>query len=377
MPESSSPGFTDSLSHALASTDSGARMKTEIQELGNFIEQFVEYMVNVHDIWLTASKSGTDFPYPPRFSSSVRYFFMGVQTSSGVAADALVVADDFISNVIGILLDEKTTVEEKQQKARSFVDSLDKAESEAQYISQLFSNIDSRLKQDLVDTHERLSWYAGHYSVVPAEQRALELNELISDDFAQMKYIQSAMDSCFDQLKSDLGEDVGETVRFLGDLCPELLIHATAMNTQALQDASYLMQDISRMSHDYNAALAEYNKNRAERAQLQGTLSGIPLVRTIVGGIDTDVQAAIHKIGSLATIWAAIRADAQAVLNSLTRVTGTQSLCLITARLTTTGNMYKALQSALREYVARLGWRTSVDTKMSDFLYRRLQEDPH
>ncbi|KAI0073907.1 hypothetical protein K474DRAFT_127020 [Panus rudis PR-1116 ss-1] len=161
-----------------------------------------------------------------------------------------------------------------------------------------------------------------------------------------MKSLKSTLDSLNSQLES--AQSAEEATGILGFLCPLWWI-GTALSASQI---STLKEQLSEVRNTYNSKLFDYRSKEAERQNLQADLDGIPLLRTTIEKAEPDIRSVIYKIGSIATCWAAIRADTQGILDKLDYVidNDSDSVSLFNLRLKTAGDLYKALQAALTAY---------------------------
>ncbi|KAI0069576.1 hypothetical protein K474DRAFT_1714106 [Panus rudis PR-1116 ss-1] len=289
--------------HALNSgSDSDNAMKSEIEELGEFVDQIANSMDGVLRLMRdTAAHTSGDLgdkinaAYWNWIGISTK-FIQTVLLSSTVTGDALATSEEFIETVLPALTDESKTIAQRKQFASSFLDTLKRKEGQAQDMSQGFSDVSDSVEDFLEDLHGILSGY----NVDNMEKRVKELDGLISKLLDDMKSLKSTLDSLNSQLES--AQSAEEATGILGFLCPLWWI-GTAMSASQI---SALKEQLSEVRDTYNSKLSEYRSKEAERQNLQADLDGIPLLRTTIEKAEPDIRSVIYKIGSIATCWAAV-----------------------------------------------------------------------
>ncbi|KAI0069577.1 hypothetical protein K474DRAFT_1670784 [Panus rudis PR-1116 ss-1] len=65
---------------------------------------------------------------------------------------------------------------------------------------------------------------------------------------------------------------------------------------------------------------------------------------------EPDIKSVMSKLGGIATIWAAIRADTQAILKKLELANTTTAIGLYKSRVQTATDMYTTLQMIYTDY---------------------------
>ncbi|KAI0072330.1 hypothetical protein K474DRAFT_1667924 [Panus rudis PR-1116 ss-1] len=63
-----------------------------------------------------------------------------------------------------------------------------------------------------------------------------------------------------------------------------------------------------------------------------------------------DIKSVMADIGSIAQVWAGIRADTQAILKKLEFASDTAAIALFKTRVQTATDLYKTLQLVLTDY---------------------------
>ncbi|KAI0072338.1 hypothetical protein K474DRAFT_408639 [Panus rudis PR-1116 ss-1] len=87
-----------------------------------------------------------------------------------------------------------------------------------------------------------------------------------------------------------------------------------------------------------------------ERRRLQNEVVFVSALRSSIEEREPEIEAVKTKLGALATVWAAIAADSQALLEKLEAATDSESLALFKLRVKTAEEMYRKLQTALEAY---------------------------
>ncbi|KAI0073334.1 hypothetical protein K474DRAFT_1710824 [Panus rudis PR-1116 ss-1] len=321
-------------------------MKMEIQQLADYVEQISGSMNGVFKLMRETLENTTGELHEKLDAAFQNWigiatnFVDTVLLSSSVANDALTTADDFIQTVLPMLVDDSKSIDEKKQLANSFLDTLGSREGQAQKMSQGFTDVSNNVKGFLVDLRIILSGY----DVDDLEKRVEELGGLISKLLDDLKSLTSTLDTLNQQLVT--AQSAERACGILGFLCP-LWWTSTAINASQVES---LKAQFQAVKDSYNSKLSDYLSKEEERRALQANLQGIPLLRTTTDKAEPDINSVIFKVGAIATCWAAIRADTQAMLEKLSFATDTESMALFKLRVKSAGELYKALQAALTDY---------------------------
>ncbi|KAI0072341.1 hypothetical protein K474DRAFT_1667932 [Panus rudis PR-1116 ss-1] len=229
---------------------------------------------------------------------------------------------------------------QKKQVANSFLSSLDSRATQAERMSQGFSDVNNDIRAFVVDFQNMLAGY----DLDAMEKRIKELDVEIKKLADDMKELQSTLDSLNKQLES--AQSAAAVTGIFGFLCPLFWIGTAISATQI----SSLKQQLASVRDEYNRKLSDHRNKETERRNLQADIKAIPLLRSAVVKSTPDVDNIRYKIGAFATVWAAIRADTQGILEKLEYATDTASMTLFKLRVQTAADMYKILQATLNDY---------------------------
>ncbi|KAI0073902.1 hypothetical protein K474DRAFT_1710319 [Panus rudis PR-1116 ss-1] len=253
-------------------------------------------------------------------------------------------------------------------KVEDFLERQDSHVEEAKDVSQGFSDVRTGVENMVHDVKVILD----DYDVPAAEARISELDTEIKGLLEDLDKIRKQVADLSEQL--DIVIAATSVTGIFGFLCPVWWV-ATAISAtqipslkaqlsvlQTQQNGEYhnhlnpskcLETYSSRMLRPSNTLADKISRIQAksdERDRLQNEIDFIAGLRSQMEQSEPDTETIKTKLAALATVWAAIRADSQAMLIKLEQATNTESLELFKLRVKTAAEMYQKLQTAMQRY---------------------------
>ncbi|KAI0072340.1 hypothetical protein K474DRAFT_408476 [Panus rudis PR-1116 ss-1] len=212
----------------------------------------------------------------------------------------------------------------------------------------------SNLRKGIQDFIEDVETILDGYDISGAERRIKELDSEIKDLLSDLNEIRIKVGELSRQL--DVAIAATSASGIFGFLCPVWWI-GTAISVAQIPA---LKAQLSAVKAQQDQTIQQINIKESERARLQADIQTISRLRTTLDECAPDMETIETKLGALSTVWAAIRADSQALLEKLEHAGDTESETLFALRVKTVQEMYQKLLTALETYRDLVGIKSSM-----------------
>ncbi|KAI0073964.1 hypothetical protein K474DRAFT_1665944 [Panus rudis PR-1116 ss-1] len=192
------------------------------------------------------------------------------------------------------------------------------------------------------------------YDVEGAERRIKELDDDIKILLDELDSIHQQVVEVSKQL--DIVIAATSISGIFGFLAPVWWI-ATAIGAATIPQ---LKAQLSALQSQENEKTSLKRTKEVERARLQADIETISLLRTTLQESDPTFKTLITQSGAFGAVWAAIRADTQALMEKLELVGDTESWALFKKRVETAAELYRKLKTALETYRNQVQGRPSL-----------------
>ncbi|KAI0080795.1 hypothetical protein K474DRAFT_97918 [Panus rudis PR-1116 ss-1] len=248
-------------------------------------------------------------------------------------------------------------MDEKRKAASDFMGTLDGRATQAQQMSQGFSDLRNSVSAFVTDLFNKLATYNQN----DMEKQIQALDDAIAKLQTELKALKSTIDALTSQLEA-LENAIGVS-SVLAAFVPAFWIDVAIKTAQA-EDVKGQLQQTQK---DHECKVTDIANKEAQRASIQANMFSVPLVRAAMEKALPDTDLIQYKIGALATIWAALRADTQAIVEKLDYASDTNSQTLFKARVRTASGMYSTLQTALETYKDYISSNLNLRSTLKQF----------